>query len=427
MSEAKHNILVICPTRHDKSELAFSHVIGNYKIFFQEYDECAFERILASGNIGSFEKKCPHTIINQLINLCESENITGVFSTDDYPGSIYASIIASFKGFPGPSPAVVIGCQHKWHARRNQSRLVPHATPKYSLLQSDSLALQNLTFPIFIKPVKSYFSFLAGKVTDAVELQKIILHKKMPEYFLYQFNWFLQQYGFDPQSSDFLAETILHGHQVTIEGYLYNGECYILGVTDSIMYPGTISFARFEFPSSLSEDVQIRMGKIAQQMMQGINFDNSFFNIEMMYNPESDEIFIIEINPRMAAQFADLYEKVDGSNSFVAALDIAAGKKPTVQKKCGQFNIAASCVMRIFENKRVLKIPTDKDIAKVKEVFPESRVFICVKEGQLLSDQLQDGNSYLYCLIHLGARDQQELLEKFEVAKKLLPFVLQAV
>ena len=427
MSEAKHTILVICPTRHDKSELAFAHIVGNYKIIFQEYDETAFERILASGSIGNFEKKCPHHIINQLLNVCEAENITAVFSTDDYPGSIYAAIIASFKGLPGPAPAVVLGCQHKWYARRNQSRLVPRATPGFFLINPEMSNQHIQTFPVFVKPVKSYFSFLAGKVANAEQLQELITNKKMPDEFLYQFNWFLQQYGFEPRSSDFLAETILHGYQVTVEGYVYNGECHILGVIDSIMYPGTISFARFEYPSSLSEDVQNRMGAIAQQIMRGINFNNSFFNIEMMYNPESDEIYIIEVNPRMAAQFADLYEKVDGLNSFIAALDIAVGKRPNIKIKQGPFNVAASCIMRIFENKRVLKIPTAADIAKIKDLFPESRVFICINEGQLLSDQLQDGNSYLYCLLHLGARDRQELLEKFEYAKKLLPFIFSDV
>ena len=40
------------------------------------------------------------------------------------------------------------------------------------------------------------------------------------------------------------------------------------------------------------------------------------FNIEMMYDAATDRIGIIEINPRMASQFADLYEKVDGTNSY---------------------------------------------------------------------------------------------------------------
>lgn len=420
----KQKILVLCPTRHDKSELQLPQVIGEHVIYFHEYDEENFHRILAGGKTSNFENTCPHQIIKELIELCNYENITGVFSSDDYPGSIYAAILAQYQGFRGPLPAVILGCQHKLHARRNQSRIVPLATPEFSPVESASLISKDFSmpFPVFVKPVKSYFSFLAVKINNLSELNNL-LRKKMPEDFLYQFNWFLQKYGFEPESSGFLAETILHGFQVTVEGYVYDGICHILGVTDSIMYPGTISFARFEYPSSLPATVQKRMGLIAQQVMNGINFDNSFFNIEMMYNPELDQIHIIEVNPRMAAQFADLYEKVDGLNSFIAALDIAVGKQPISKKRQGPFNVAASCVMRIFENKRVIKIPSDDDIAKVKELFPESRVFTCVNEGQLLSDQLQDGNSYLYSLVHLGARDRQELLEKFEYAKKLLPFI----
>ena len=58
------------------------------------------------------------------------------------------------------------------------------------------------------------------------------------------------------------------------------------------------------------------MAEIAKTLMRGMGFDNGMFNIEMMYDADADRIGIIEINPRMASQFADLYEKVDGTNSL---------------------------------------------------------------------------------------------------------------
>ena len=423
--EAQHKVLIICPTRHDISELERPNIIGNNILVFHNYVPNTFERILANGTVGSFEQSCPQLIIDQLLDLCQSNVITALFSSDDYPGSIYTSIIAEKLQLPGPKLEPVLRSKHKYYSRCDQKRIIPEATPEFCriMAKAESVEITNLQFPIFLKPVKSYFSFLAGIVQDAPTLQRYITTHKMPDAYLYQFNWFLQHKGMAPDASDFLVEEVLNGQQVTVEGFIFQGSCHILGITDSIMYPGTMSFARFEYPSCLPESVQKRMEAIAARLMTGIDFDNSLFNIEMMYNPITDQIHIIEVNPRMAAQFADLYEKVDGINSFSVALDIATGGHPTIKNRQGQHAIAASCVMRIFENKRVIKVPTADDIAKVKELFPDSRVFICVEEGQLLSDQLQDGNSYLYCLIHLGARDRQELLEKFECAKKMLPFV----
>ena len=36
-----------------------------------------------------------------------------------------------------------------------------------------------------------------------------------------------------------------------------------------------------------------------------------------------------------------------------------------------------------------------------------------VKEGQKLSEVFQDGKSYRYALVHLGGRDEQELVERY--------------
>ena len=99
--------------------------------------------------------------------------------------------------------------------------------------------------------------------------------------------------------------------------------------------------------------------------MQGLGFDNGIFNIEMMYDAEADRISIIEINPRMASQFADLYEKVDGTNSFSVLLDIAQGRTPRFTRRQGRFGFAASCVLRSFHDSLVVAVPSEADIERL--------------------------------------------------------------
>ena len=42
-----------------------------------------------------------------------------------------------------------------------------------------------------------------------------------------------------------IAEEILDGVQVNIDGYVHNGVINVLGVVDEVMYPGTQAFMRF--------------------------------------------------------------------------------------------------------------------------------------------------------------------------------------
>ena len=110
-----------------------------------------------------------------------------------------------------------------------------------------------------------------------------------------------------------------------------------MGITDSIMYPGTMSFERFEYPSRLPVGVQERMSDIARQVILGIGLDNTMFNMEMFYKEETDAIHIIEINPRMSYQFADLFEKVDGTNSYSVQLQLSQGQEPEFANGKGEY------------------------------------------------------------------------------------------
>ncbi|CAN5439982.1 hypothetical protein BH20ACI3_BH20ACI3_19310 [soil metagenome] len=95
--------------------------------------------------------------------------------------------------------------------------------------------------------------------------------------------------------------------------------------------------------------------------MRQSDFDSGMFNVEFIYNPRADTILVVKINPRMSSQFADLFEKVDGINSYSVLLDLAFGEEPQISKGEGRYPVAASCVLRTFENKRVMKLPGDDE------------------------------------------------------------------
>src|SRR4029079_7465964 len=90
-----------------------------------------------------------------------------------------------------------------------------------------------------------------------------------------------------------------------------NGEVTPIGVTDAVMHENAISFLRFEYPSSLPEGPQLEMAEIAERLMPALEFDGSLFNIEFFVG-DNGRPKIVEVNGRMASQFAPLVPAVHG-------------------------------------------------------------------------------------------------------------------
>lgn len=89
--------------------------------------------------------------------------------------------------------------------------------------------------------------------------------------------------------------------------------------------------------------------------------------------------------------------------------------------------VAASFVLRRFENGVVTHVPGPEDLERFARRFPEAFVEILVREGEKLSDELQDDYSFRYALVDLCAKDREDLLEKFGDAKALLPFAFEPI
>ena len=89
--------------------------------------------------------------------------------------------------------------------------------------------------------------------------------------------------------------------------------------------------------------------------------------------------------------------------------------------------VAASFVLRRFENGVVTHVPKPEDLERFARRFPEAFVEILVKEGEKLSDELQDDYSFRYALVDLCAKDREALLEEFDEAKPLLPFAFEPI
>ncbi|MBI4440533.1 ATP-grasp domain-containing protein [Candidatus Woesearchaeota archaeon] len=388
------SILVLCPTEEDLKELP-----GRGDFLYYGPD------ILRPGNFDIMQ------FLQEVRHVVKQNTIDGIIATDDYPASSIGAVLCKEFGFPGARPDVHLLCQHKYYSRIAQQHIVPEATPSFALCSAEP----PLPYPFFVKPVKSYFSIGARLVASREEYRAACHYQST---FSNPFNTLLRQYTpFTIDGHRLLAEEVLRGQQVTVEGYV-QGKPTITGIIDSIMYPGTFCFKRFDCPSSLPQQVQKQMASIAGRVMTSLGFDNSCFNIEMMYDPMTERLSIIEINPRMSAQFADLVEKVSGTNTYDVQLALTQGRKPVLSSQ-GPYGCASSYVLRVFRDMRVLRAPTPSEIISLEQDY-DARLYWYGRQGALLSEELQDGVSYRYGLINIGGKNASDRDARSALCKREL-------
>src|SRR5262249_3460353 len=155
-----------------------------------------------------------------------------------------------------------------------------------------------------------------------------------------------------------IAEELLGGRQCCLEGFVYKGEVTVLGIVDAYRLPNRVSFTRFQYPSRLPAAVQLAMIEIARRVVPAIGLDNTLFNIELFWDEARGHPSIIEVNSRISAQFADLFQKVDGHSTHEVLVDLALGRRPAWRPGQGRWRVAASFVLRTDRDRLVTTVPS---------------------------------------------------------------------
>jgi biotin carboxylase len=354
--------------------------------------------------------------------------LSGVFSTSDYPGATVAAALATALGLPGPSPEAVIGCSHKWYSRLTQREAVPEAVPDFALVHPDRpLGGQpSIGFPCFVKPVKGAFSVLARRVETPEELGDHLARPQVREVldgWLAMFHVLVRELtDFEVDGRHFIAEGLLAGDQVTAEGFEHAGTIELLGITDSVFHPLHRSFARFDYPSRLPADVQERMAGIVRRFVAASGLRDTLFNVELAHDPATGRVAIIEANPRACGQFADLYEKVDGTNGYEVALALATGRRPALRKRAGRFARAASYPLRVHAPCVVEHAPGDDEIARIEAEGDGTLVWNECATGQELTDFVlgEDGSSFRHAVVNVGGDSLEDLEARCRTVRERL-------
>ena len=407
---SRRRVLVLFPDEWDRE--AMRAAASEVEFFVEGFDLFRFP-----GNARLFTYN-PFTTADRLIRRYRSEGIDAVVTTDEPFGPTLAALVAEGLGLPHTPLSAVLTAQHKYYARQAFGRALPEANVAFGLIGRHFRRDQALPlpFPFYVKPVKAAFSVLARRVDSFEQLDR---HTT--------FGWFEQAIierlvrpfadvmrsrstmSADPFSM--IAEEVVDGIQVTANGFVREGEITMLGVVDSVMYPGTDQFQRFEYPSRLPPDRQAAVETVAVKALRAIGFSHGLFNVEARVCPSSGHVKLIEVNPRMAGQFDDLFERVDGTSLFQVLLALESGDAPVFRRRAGRDATAASFVWRDLNGKGLSRWPTRGEIEGLASRHADARVMVYPKRGADLARERKWLGSYRYVVANLGGACVEELVE----------------
>jgi biotin carboxylase len=427
MADHTKNILVLFDADWDRTQLtkASARTGGaTYQFFYEGFDLFSFP---SNARLLTFDIfKFVETLARKYRDL----PLHGVTSSNEQFGALTAALLAERLGLPGADPKALIAAQHKYVARRIVEAEVPEANVPFHAFPYTFEAPEEigLAFPCYVKPVKAAYSVLARRVDSFAELQQHMTFHPWEQYIIKRlvrpFNDVVRRLtDFDVDAHWMLAEELIDGQQVNVDGVVINGEVHILGVIDAVMYPGTDQFMRFEYPTRLPGDYAARARATASRIVKALGIDHGLFNVEMRVCPHSGECRMIEVNPRMAAQFSDLYEKVDGINLHTVALQIATDQVPDLTAGRGKYRVATSFVFRKFDGAPLTTPPTREKLGWLAEFDPDAFLALFVKTGGGLKREMKWLGSHRYATLNMGGHSAEHLAEKYATVTRELGFV----
>lgn len=359
-------------------------------------------------------------------------SVDAIIGYFDFPVCTILPILRREMGLPTPSLESVLRCEHKYWSRLEQQQCIPEHIPDFAAVDPFAPGLEDrppFAFPFWIKPVKAMGSYLGFRVKNLADWRHAVAEMRAKISRIGEpFGDILDRAELPAEIASLggtacLAETIIHGRQCTLEGYVLNGETEVYGIVDSLRHANRSSFGRYQYPSRLPSTVHARMIEIARRALAQVGYDNAPFNIEMFYAARQDRIWLLEMNTRASMSHCPLFQMVDGRSHHEVMIEMAMGRRPEFPHRQGAYRHAAKFMVRRYKDARISRVPSAADIERMEREVPGSLCQVEVKSGMRLG-HLKEQDSYTYELaaVFVGAQSQKKLLQKYRRCLSLLPF-----
>ena len=406
-------ILVLFPDEWDRAQVRDPRYRARFEFLFEGFDLFRFPD---NARLFTFDALA---FVERIARKYARAGIGAVVTSDEQFGTFLAALIAERLGLPHTPLEAVLTAQHKYYAREAFERVAPECNARYGLLRRDyGRDDVPLPFPFYVKPAKAAFSVLARRVNSFEELERHTrfgwFERAIIERLVRPFADVMRAHSsLVEEPFSMVAEEIVRGRQVTANGFARDGRVTMLGTVDSIMYPGTDQFHRFQYPSLLSPAELRCIDEVATRLVEGVGFAHGMFNVEMRLDAASGAIRVIEINPRVAGQFYDLFERVDGYSLFEAMIDLERGREPQIRHRQGAQPCAASFVLRDLSGEGLARWPSPGELIALQERNPDTHLMFYPKRGADLAREMKWIGSYRYGTFNLGGATLEEVLARF--------------
>lgn len=357
----------------------------------------------------------------------------GIVGTHD-SSAVFAAILAEECGKRFASVESVINCQNKYISRRIQRNCIPEYTPNFCLALDYLRNPDRLQTPFFIKPVRANISFGAHRIETPEELEYYIGSESMDiarynQYYLEAISSYARHYNAINMATcnTFLCEDLISGTQLTVDGYVFEGEVTCFGVTMAVYHPRTNSFSHHEFPYELSPALHSAVISALTRLIPAMGLNNSFFNAEIRVDETAETFAIVEVNSRIAFQFAGTIEAVTGISPLFMLCDVAVGKRPRYTPRSEQlFRYCYNFELHHFSDARILQTPTRSVLDEISLQHPEVRIRNLIHENVNLSDFKHNPESFRYCVLNIPGNTHDEIMCKYDDVVSMLGYKFDA-
>ncbi|WP_022873411.1 ATP-grasp domain-containing protein [Nesterenkonia alba] len=352
----------------------------------------------------------------------------------DFPVTAMVPILCQRYGLPSANLSGIVTVEHKYWSRLEQQKVIDEH-PGFGLIDlNDPHATLpgHMSYPAWIKPIKSTSSEGAYRVENDEQLREALAEEREVVNRLGGgFNEVMEMIDLPPQIAEIggsacMVEEEATGQMLTVEGFSYNGQVEVYGIIDSHTYEGTSSFLRYQYPSQLPDHAQQRITDVSRRVIEAVGLHHSTFNIEYFWDPETEQLNLLEINSRHSQSHAQLFYLVDGRPNHACMVDLALGRRPAMPAQNGQFRTASTWFLRHFKDGYIHRAPTEEEVAALEKKYPGTTIQIDKEAGRWLSgDPAEDSYSFVLAEIFTAGQSEEEMIETYNKVVEELPFEIE--
>lgn len=296
----------------------------------------------------------------KILEVCKNLDLNAIASIASDTAVITVNYVAENLGLISNPDSYSHVTTNKFFMRECfQQKGIP--SPKYYRINTHRTLtekISELNYPLIVKPTDRSGSRGVEKVNSPIDLNPAIESACKQSF-----------------SGEAIIEEYVDGHEISVETISWQGNHYLLQITDKIT-TGAPFFVELEHhqPSNLAQDIKSEIEEIVFKALTALNIQYGAGHSELKITPEGN-IYVIEIGARMGGDFigSDLVELSTGYDFVKGVIDVALGQwsEPVTQTQL------CSGVFFLSE-----------DSPAVADVIKKSQSIDSVISSELLQEQL---------------------------------------